>query len=346
MQVACNPTANCSGHGACVVTVAPDLGMETNSSCACASGYRTAYIPVSVANDTIPVPARSSLFKEPVAGCDQIPIDIYAGLGQIVFYVVIAGSPTVLCIGLVVGCLSRLALREADRMRLIRRGIVKYCDECDSREGGFPDGITDTTLIKTGDIETPLHAIRADLVEVNADLCVLLPPSVAAEHDLSVATKQDALPPPPPVLVDQPRRSSAIPTQPLPVAQLTSDGGPAGDPGSRARSRWGGSVGPPEAQLQPVASAAAASARADPPPVRIGELLGPPAVPVPRLDGTAASGVLEGRLDWAGLGPGMSRETVGRRQTVRIWHFSTCHEQSASSEPSRESKIPVLYRAR
>jgi hypothetical protein len=46
-----------------------------------------------------------------------------------------------------------------------------------------------------------------------------------------------------------------------------------------------------------------------------GDGLGPPAVPIPRLDGEAARSITS-QLDWGGLGPGMSRESIGRRLTV------------------------------
>lgn len=293
--------------------------METNSSCVCASGYRNSFLPqLSTSNSSAAFSVGSSLLaKEPVAGCDPIPVDIYSGLGKALFFAVVAGAPAVLVTALAVGCLTRLALREADRMRLIRRGIVKYCDECDARAGDVADVADGTSELKLTDISTPLHAIRADAVEVNASLCVLLPPPAPSESQAAlVATGElkatelhtnivETLPIQPP--------------QPPPVARLTSDGGPAGDPGGRARARWGGaSVGPPEAPMLAVARAAAASARADPPPVGLGEVLSSPAVPLPRLDGTAASGVLVSRFEWAGLGPGMTRETVGRRQTVRL----------------------------
>jgi hypothetical protein len=309
----CDRMANCSGHGTCLVNTAPALGMETNSSCVCDSGFRRIETQLSAAlpsGQTPPPPSPQPVgfwFKSPVDGCEAVPTDLFLGLGQAIFTVIVAGAPVLCVVGAVSTCIARLVLREIDRMQLIRRGIVKYCREHDERTAEEDAANPRPYKVSSDMVQSITKA------EVNADLCVLLPPQPMVK---GAQTRS--------VLVDenepfQLSASAAAATARAAAAAAPPSNytGPAGDPGGHVRTRWAGAGQDIPAELMaPVAMAAGSTVeRTDPQLAVQGDGLGALAVPIPRLDSEAAR-VITNQLDWSGLGPGVSRESISRRMTV------------------------------
>jgi hypothetical protein len=310
----CDRMTNCSGHGTCLINTAPALGMETNSSCVCDSGFRRVEPKVQAVLQSgqtppPPPPPQSPGFwlQSPVDGCEAVPTDLFLGLGQALFTVIVAGAPALCVVGAVSTCIARLVLREIDRMRLIRRGIVKYCREHDERTA--EDDAANPRPYKVSS-EMVYSITKA---EVNGDLCVLLPPQTVVKEEQQKAVLLEE---------NQPLQLSAIAAATTaraaaataPPSQYT---GPAGDPGGHVRARWTGAGQDIPAELMvPVALAASKTvARTDNQLAVQGDSHEVPAVPIPRLDSEAARAITN-RLDWSGLGPGVIRESISRRLTV------------------------------
>ena len=300
---------NCSGHGTCLVNTAPALGMVTNSSCVCDSGFRKVdkQVPAAILPGQTPPPISpqpEGFWPQlPVDGCEAVPTDLFLGLGQAIFTVIVAGAPVLCVVGAVSTCVARLVLREIDRMRLIRRGIVKYCREHEERTAE-----EDAANPRPYKISSEMvHSVTK--AEVNADLCVLLPPQPAQTRSVLLEENE-------PIQLSA-NAAAATARAAAAAAPPSHYIGPAGDPGGRVRARWAGAGQDIPAELMaPVALAAGNTVAQRDQLVNVqGDKLEAPAVPIPRLDSEAARAITS-NLDWSGLGPGVSRESIGRRLTV------------------------------